>query len=325
MNLQDLLEGLTNPDATTRRNTARVLGMLDETQALEALAAQYRVETASEVKAAVAWAGKRIHEAKTTGYSTLNAIFEYFHISYELDSQVDQHEAELLRKMQHEAEMQMLKERGSKSGSVAAGMLIGGALMGAQGIMMGAMSGLTPGAEVLSSGMEERPQLGKQRTMPTRPGDSDIRMIVRRLQEDPSTEKRRRAAVDLGSISNNPAALPYLAQAFVEDTSPTVKEAAQRAGKLIYWNAIYWEMEQSGAIAEEINRRAKAKDTSATPAAPDASATSHPALRRIQTQESTAVPPPEQAAEPPPPPAPSISLADVLRRAEEAREKRKRK
>lgn len=310
MNLQQLLQDLTSPDAYTRLQTARVIGMLDETAALDALAAQYRSETVSEIRGALAWAGRRVQEAKKAGYTTLDAIFNYFHIDYELQAEQDRSEAQLLQKMQHDAEMQMLRERSGKSGNVAAGMLIGGAILGTQGMVMGAMAGLTPGAEVLSSGLDERPQIGKQRTATMRPSNLDIRMLVRRLQEDLNADKRRKAAIDLGSISNNPAALPFLAQAFVEDVDAAVREAAQRAGKLIYWNALYWEIEQSGAIAQELERR-KAAASAATPN------TSHPAIRRIQPQETPAPPPPQ--------PPPQISLADVLRRAEEKRDQRRKK
>lgn len=308
MNLQTLLADLTGPDAAIRLQTARIIGMLDETAALEALAAQYRAETVGEVKASLAWAGKRVQAARQAGYTTLDALFHHFHIDYELQVEQDKKEADLLKQMQHEADMQLLRERSGKAGDMALGMAIGGALLGTQGMVMGAMTALTPGAEVLSSGLDDRPQIGKQRIPPTRPGDSDIRMILRRLQDDPDPDRRRKAAIDLGSMSNNPAALPYLAQAFVEDVNTAVREAAQRSGKLIYWNAIYWEMEQSGALAQELERRK-------SPVPPT---TSHPAIRRIQTQETPAAP---SAPEPPP----QISLADILRKAEEKRDQRKNK
>ncbi|GIL14044.1 MAG: hypothetical protein BroJett038_27640 [Chloroflexota bacterium] len=302
MNLEDLLNGLKADDATTRLQAARIIGLLDETLALDALAARYRVENIGEVKAAIAWAGKRVQTARQAGYTTLDAIFKHFHIEYEIENREDEREAELLRKMQLDMDMQLLRERSGKAGSAALGAAIGGMLMGAQGMMIGAMSGLTPGADALSSGLEERPQIGKRRVLPTRPGDGDIRLIVRRLLDDPNPDKRRKAAIDLGSISNNPAALPHLAQAFVEDAVQAVREAAGRAGKLIYWNVIYWEMEQSGEMAREIERRAAAR----RPAEPP-------------------TPPPPRPGEPPAPPAdpPPVNLAEILRKAEEKRQKRK--
>ncbi|NWG15242.1 MAG: HEAT repeat domain-containing protein, partial [Chloroflexi bacterium] len=269
MNLEDLLNGLKADDASARLQAARIIGLLDETLALDALAARYRVETAAEVKAAIAWAGKRVQAARQAGYTTLDAIFKHFHIEYEIENQEDKREADLLRKMQTDLDMQLLRERSGRAGNIALGAAIGGVLMGPQGMLIGAMSGLTPGADALSSGLEERPQIGKRRVLPTRPGDGDIRLIVRRLLDDPNPDKRRSAALDLGSISNNPAALPYLAQAFVEDAVQVVREAAGRAGKLIYWNVIYWEMEQSGEMAREIERRAAARSAAEaqTPAA----------------------------------------------------------
>ncbi len=301
MNLEDLLNGLKADDASARLQAARIIGLLDETLALDALAARYRVETAAEVKAAIAWAGKRVHAARQAGYTTLDAIFKHFHIEYEIENQEDKREADLLRKMQTDLDMQLLRERSGRAGNIALGAAIGGVLMGPQGMLIGAMSGLTPGADALSSGLEERPQIGKRRVLPTRPGDGDIRLIVRRLLDDPNPDKRRKAAIDLGSISNNPAALPYLAQAFVEDPIQAVREAAGRAGKLIYWNVVYWEMEQSGEMAREIERRA--------------------AARSAAEAQTPAAQPTDTPAAPAAPPAPD--LAEILRKAEEKRQKRK--
>lgn len=316
MKLTELLDGLAAPDAAARLQTARVVGMLDETAALDALAAAFRAENVSEVKNALAWAGRRLTDARQKGYTTLEAIWQQFHIDYDITGGPDAREDEVLRKMQHDLEMQMIREQNNRAGSIAAGAVIGGALLGAPGMVWGASVGMGTGADALSSGLGERPQIGQRRIPPTRPSDTDIRMTVRRLLEDPNPEKRRRAAIDLGSVSSNPAALPFLAQAFVEDIHQGVREAAGRAGKLIYWNAVYWQMEQDGSLAAEIARR-----QAAAPPAPDQPKTSHPAIRRIATQETPAAPP----ADAPKPAPPPVDLADVLRRAEEKRDKRKKR
>lgn len=135
MNLEDLLNGLKADDATTRLQAARIIGLLDETLALDALAARYRVENVGEVRAAIAWAGKRVQAARQAGYTTLDAIFKHFHIEYEIENQEDEREAELLRKMQLDMDMQLLRERSGKAGNAALGAAIGGVLMGAQGMI----------------------------------------------------------------------------------------------------------------------------------------------------------------------------------------------
>jgi hypothetical protein len=300
-----------------------VLGLLQETLALDALAAAYRVENLHEVKSAIAWAGKRTNEAFKAGYTTLNAIFQYFHIDYEVESMEDPNERRLLAQMQHSSEMDTIHRSVNKAGNVMTGMALGAALMGSQGLVMGAMTGLTPGAEVLSSGLEPRPQLGKTRTPPTRPADTDIQIIARRLLDNASADKRRKAAIDLISI-NNPAALPHLAHAFVEDIDQGVRETAERAGKLIYWNAIYWQMEQDGAINAAIKRRAvaagKIKDEqpSAQAETPPAPVEPPSPIHRIQPLPTQPAPPP---AQPPKPVTSKVSLADIVRRTDEVRQK----
>ena len=80
---------------------------------------------------------------------------------------------------------------------------------------------------------------------------------MKRLRESLAPAAREQAALELSHL-NNPAALPYLAAAFALDPADKVRDAAQRAGKLLYWNALYWQMEQDGTLQAEIERRAAA-------------------------------------------------------------------
>ena len=43
------------------------------------------------------WAGNRVQHAEQRGFSTIDAIFDYFQINRELSSGIDPEEAELLR------------------------------------------------------------------------------------------------------------------------------------------------------------------------------------------------------------------------------------
>jgi hypothetical protein len=337
MQLDDLLRGLQAENPTTRLQAAQMIGTLDETRALDALAAQYCAERAHEVKMAISWAAQRLQAAVSAGQETLPALFQYFHIDNELEAKQDEAERQLLNQMQHNTDMDIIRSQNKKGRDAAVGIALGGALMGMQGIAIGAMMAMQPGVDALSSGLEARPQIGKTRVPPTRPSDTDIRMMVRRLLELPDAEKRRRGALDLAA-ANNPAALPYLAQAFVEDTDTAVREAAQRAAKQIYWNSLYWEMERSGEIAAEIERRAAQAAPSApqppaaasapsAPVQPPAASgpaepgVSNPLIRRIQPAAPAA--PPAAPSDTPPAPK-AVNLADVLRKADEAREKRRK-
>jgi hypothetical protein len=110
-----------------------------------------------------------------------------------------------------------------------------------------------------------------RRVMPTTPTQIDVRPHVRRLLRDPDASTRRKAAITLVDV-NNPAAMAGLAQAFMIDPSPEVCEIAEQSAKLLYWNLLYYEMEQNGTIAREIQRRkalltpdASEADTKAAP------------------------------------------------------------
>ncbi len=279
MDFNTLIAELQVAEPERRLAAARLIGTLDETEAFDTLALCYPRETEPQVKRMMSWAAKRLEQARSAGYSTRAAIFHHFKIDYEVQQLREQRETELIRQMQYQSEMQLLNERSGKANNVILGAAIGGALFGAQGMMMGAMTGLTPGAEVLSSGLEPRPAIGSSRIMPVRPSTTDIRPLVHRLLHDPDAERRRKVATDLGAVVNNPAALPFLAQAFVHDPSTLVRQAAQRAAKLIYWNLLYWQMEESGEIAAEIRRRAQAGATDgAAPAVTPAPAAQNEAV-----------------------------------------------
>jgi hypothetical protein len=143
------------------------------------------------------------------------------------------------------------------------------------------------------------------------PTSADVSVWVRRLREVASASAREQAAIELAQL-NNPAALPHLAAAFLGDTSPKVREAAERHGKLLYWNAIYWDMEQDGSMAAEIARRAAAMGKPQTPAT---------ALPDSGTPDSSGSP----ASHPPAPEPPPVDVGEILRKANEGRAARRRK
>jgi hypothetical protein len=301
--LPDLLNQLTQTEPRARHDAACVLGLVEETGALEALSAQFKVEKDAEVKGAIHWAGKRLQAAKQRGHVTLEALITHFHIDYEITQakeEITENEKMLLNKIQHGLDMEMMDRQINDKRNAMLGTAIGGALLGLPGMMMGAQLGGPSGADVLSSNLGARPQMKKQRIPAIQPSTTDVRLQVRKLLQERDPEKRYRAAIDLASVTNNPAALPYLAQAFINDPIVRVKEAAERAGKQLYWNAIYWQMEQDGSLAAEIKRRREAVHgpETAKPAEP-----------------TTPAPLPRQS---------STDINEILRKAEQARQKRKR-
>lgn len=304
--LQNLLRQLHHPEAHLRRETACVLGLVEESEALGALGAQFKAETDDEVKSALQWAGKRIQTAKQNGHTTLEALIVHFHIDREITGvreQATDNEKMMVEKMQRDLEMEMLARKVTDRRNSVLGTAFSGVMMGLPGMMMAASASGPVSTDVMSSNLGEHPRPQPQRTPATQPSTIDIRLQVRKLLEDRDPEKRYRAAIDLGSVSHNPEALPYLAQAFMSDSAIKVREAAERSGKHLYWNTIYWQMEQDGSLAAEIKRRREVLHGPERSAPPQATTT------------STAQPAPQQS---------TADIADILRKAEQARQKRKR-
>ena len=316
MKLEVLVGGLENPQPAVRLDVVRVLGMLDETRALEALRRRYPVETDPVVRNAITWAGKRLYQAQQAGYSTVDELFRYFNIDKEIANTPDETEQGLMDKMADNLHRDLLdmQERGHKKKvgmAVAAGlggMIVGGVTTGLT-MMAG---GLAAGADHATPGMGERPQIGSSRTPPTAPSNTEITIWVHRLHEGATPEQREQAAIELSGL-NNPKALPHLAAAFVGDDSPNVRQAAQRFGKILYWRAVYWEMEQDGSLAEEMVRRAAAVGKKIKPP-------------RVDPANTPMTPAGElPAADAPQQTEPDVDVGEILRKAKQARRERKRK
>lgn len=314
MRLDILLGGLENPQPAVRLDVVRVLGMLDETQALDRLRERFAVEPDADVRNTIAWAGKRLYQAQQAGYSTLNEVFRHFGVDREIESAPDAREAELMRQMQHNLDrdlMNMQTRATTRRAGMAAAAAIGGTLAGGLPLGMIAMSGaMAPGAEAASSSLGGG-QRASTRAPAMAPSNADIAVWIKRLREAPNPDLRETAALELSQL-NNPKALPVLAAAFVNDESPKVRQAAQRFGKILYWSATYWEMEQDGTLAQEIERRAAELG------------------KTIKSAPSTAAPgtgPLAQGANPAAnaSPEPPVDVSEILRKAQQARDSRKRK
>ncbi len=294
-----------------------MLGMLDETRALEPLRERYHQETDENVREAIAWAGKRLFQARQAGYSTIDEIFQFFGIIKEIENTPDEEEAKLMQQMERTLQHDLLsiREKGAR-GKV--GWAIGVGAVAGIGAGLGAM--MSVGAESASSSMENRPHIGTTRTPATAPTDSDITIWLRRLQESDQEAMREQAILQLAEL-NNPRALPHLAVAFINDPSPQIRQAAQRYGKILYWRATYWAMEHDGSLAEEMERRAaalgkKIKSEKPTPA----QGTPTP---QIGTGPGAA--PSASTPRPGSAPAEEVDVSDILLKAKQGRARRQSK
>jgi len=319
MKLESLIGGLNHANPAVRLDVVRVIGMIDEVRALDALRARYQQEPEDSIRQAISWAGKRLLQAQQAGYSTLNEIFRYFNIDREIENTPDALEAEMMRKLEdqlasdvHQMRLSAHKKQLGISAAAGIGMaVLGSTTMG----ISAAMSGMTTGAGFASSNMgDDRPQLGTTRNPPTAPTNADISTWVKRLREGKLPAQREAAILELSGL-NNPAALPHLAAAFIGDESPQVRETAQRYGKILYWNSVYWALERDGTIKAEMERRlhAMGKRTEVVGTAPSAGT---PAAPGVAAPNAPVTPPPAE---------PQVDIGEILRRAQQDREQRKRR
>jgi hypothetical protein len=263
--IEKLLTDLTNDSAETRLDAVRVIGMVEETFALKMLAQQFRRETDPTVKEALDWAGQRVLAAQKNGYSTFDAIYRYFGVYRHIENMQDPTEAELEKQLQTNLEIEMMKmrsqaQRGQMAGAaLAGGMLALGAMTGGIGAIgaMGLMAGSMPSTFETSSNMRATQEvISATRTPAPRPSDSNINVWVKRLLEGQTPEARLKAPKELVML-NNPAALVPLAIAYTTDPDEKVREEVLHSGRKLYWGIIYFEIEQTGLIHEEMSRLAQ--------------------------------------------------------------------
>ncbi|MCB9436370.1 MAG: HEAT repeat domain-containing protein [Anaerolineales bacterium] len=305
MNLNQLLQGLKDENPARRLAMIRIIGVVEETRLLKPIRDQFLSETVPQVKSALEWAGKRLYAAHQSGYSTINGFFDHFNLNREIENMASEAEAKLIKDMESNMQVELMRrkqqasQRNTNLGAAAAigGTVLGGPLIGAAaaGAMMSASA-----SDVLSSNLGPvRDQISTKRTPAPRPSNTDVGVWLKRLREDQNAESRRNAAIELGNL-NNPIALPYLATAAIADPVPEVREAAERFCKILYWSQIYWQMTQDGSVEQEVARRA--------------------AERGINPAEVKSTPSPQSQ-----PPAKQEDITAILQRAQEAKQKKKRR
>ncbi len=308
MNHELLIKNLRHPQANVRLGVARVIGMVEETRALDALREVFNSEQDLDARNAMLNAGRRVKVAAERGFNTIDALCQHFGIFRELREVGDPDEAAKLKTIMNQMENDLLRDQmraqeealrrqNSQSAGLMMGMLLTGNPNGYLNMVAGGMT--TPTADVLSSNLgSKRMELAAKRDPARKPTQEDIKRQVQRLREDPDAEDRRKAVIQLGDL-NNVAALPFLAEAFARDSADSVRQTAERIGKVLYWNAIYWQLEESGEI--ETLMREKAQELKEKGGTSDDQALQIPQVPREQ---------------------PDIN--DILRQAEQARKRKGR-
>ncbi|TVR24095.1 MAG: hypothetical protein EA396_02220 [Anaerolineaceae bacterium] len=260
MQPEHLLKGLAHKNPVARRIAAHTIGTLDEVALLPQMARAFKSEADSDVKAAIRWAGERLKAASSAGYSTMDALFNYFGMNRAIEN------------MPTEKELRLLQQ------------------LDANNISM---------ADLINQRHRSMTDLIYQR--PEQPTQADIQRPLNALRADDRTA-RSQAMARLFELKNM-AALPHLVNIFLHDPDPTLREQAQNTAKYLYWHAISWRMHQDGSIIAALEARARAlgkldADDGDTPQAP-------------------AVKSPDESS--------AAEAAEILRRAQEARAKRRKR
>lgn len=234
METLQLIQMLYHPDAGIRRQAALVVGMVEETSALVALEQRVREESDSNVKKVIMWAGNRVQHAEQRGFSTIDAIFDYFQINRELSSGIDPEEAELLR---HQA---LILQNSASNGIL--GDIRLGSMMTVDSIKTGHL------------GKRDSDKKSLLRLLPTEPTDIDISVRIKRLMDGSDMKRQKNAAIELRDI-NNPQALPYLALVYYRKENLEINDYIEHTGKVLYWNINYAALDHNGRLNMEIAKR----------------------------------------------------------------------
>jgi hypothetical protein len=108
---------------------------------------------------------------------------------------------------------------------------------------------------------------------------------------------------------NNPDVLLFLAEFYFTESDPSVQAEVERVVKVLYLNQLYWDLTQTGTVAREFEKRATAEGKKVTQSMLKADTG---ALGEGETKRNTQ----ESSAE---------ELAAIMRKAEEARQKRQKR
>jgi hypothetical protein len=255
MNYEKLVESLNNPKVQSRMASVFILGMIDEVQAIDALRKRYARETNHQVKQAMQTVGGQLAKLKREGYDTVEAICEQFNINKELRTIAAKDEDAKIKDIQKNTKHNKKDDDfNDQLWGAAAGMVqVGGMVAG----LGSTISGSPANVDMTSNMSDTSDLINKQskRIPPVRPGTDDISLWIQRLMTETDPEKRVGIIIHIGN-THNIAALPYLANIYWTDSDDRVKFNAKKYGKLLYLNALYWDMVQDGSMQRVIEEKA---------------------------------------------------------------------
>lgn len=244
MNVEVLTKYLRHPKASVRLMSIHTLKMVDEVRALNAISACVPLEMDAKVEQELKTTGRYLNKLKQDGYDTVQAICEHFNVYSEVLTFADEEEFKEIHRMVHlTSDKREVDDVNNKMVNNAS-MMIGARIIGASTAM-----GISAKILDLSSNVgsvTDAIQKQKKRVRPTIPTQKDISRWIKMVKSDNASD-RQEGIVQLNS-SRNPAGLQYMAYAYANDSSETVRDTAKRLGRTLYWNTVYYHMDQDGTI-----------------------------------------------------------------------------
>lgn len=295
MKLQDLTKYLKHPKASVRLISIHTIKLVDEVRALNAISACVPMEMDAKIEQELKKTGRYLNQLKRDGYDTIEAICEHFNVYSEVLSFADETEVKEIHRMLSQTTDKRKDNDFNNQVVNGASMLIASRTIGAS-VVMGTMGASVSMSSNLGS-FAETMKKQKKRIRPTLPTEKDISRWVKLIKSENPAD-RKDAIVQLNT-ANSSAGLQYIAYAHANDSSQEVRDIAKRLGRRLYWNLVYYQLEQDGEIKKIMDNFAKSLGISL----PD---------NVTATQEV------------PQAPASDESIADILARADKNRKKRRR-
>lgn len=293
MNVQELTKYLQHPKPSVRLMSIHTLKMVDEVRALDAISERVPMEMDTKVEQELKATGRYLNKLKRDGYDTVQAICEYFNVYSEVLTFADEEEFKEIHRMVLLTTDKRKDDDTNDKVINNASMLIASRTIGASTVM-GVKSAVLDLSSNVGS-VAEAMQKQKKRVRPSIPTQKDISRWVKLIKSDNASD-RQEAIVQLNS-AKNPAGLQYMAYAHANDESERVRETAKRVGRMLYWNSVYYAMEQDGTIKQIMDDFAES-------------------LGIVLPDDVTST------QEIPMPPAADEDIADILARADKLRKKR---
>ena len=247
MDFATLTKSLENEKVNVRIAALHMLNMVDETRALDAISNRVPMEMDAKVEELLKQIGRSLNKLKREGYDTITAICQYFNVYSDVLSHADAEEfANIQRITQKSQDNRKETDINDKVVNTAA-ILITSRFMGPTAAL-GAMGQMATQASLSSNmgSVAETMQKLARRTPATRPTQEDFSRWLPRLKDE-NPEERRQALIQI-SNRNNPVSLQYFTQVWMTDSDETVRDRAKRLGKMLYWNTVYSQMEQDGSL-----------------------------------------------------------------------------